>query len=107
MNEWMDVQERAAFDHMHGYNLHNKGFTFNFNPEPLPPESEGEVGYERSYLPYFIGASLKMGGKPESLHEEDIAALKTQRLHLFNIHYQAGTKGACCTGVVLAWPYTV
>lgn len=104
MNEWMDVQERAAFDHMHGYNLHNKGFTFNFNPEPLPPDSEGEIGYERSYLPYFIGASLKMGGKPESLHEEDIAALKTQRLHLFNIHYQAGTKG---TGVVLAWPYTV
>eukprot|EP01036_Dinobryon_divergens_P035399 gene35399-45862_t len=92
----LDVQERAAFDHMHGYNLHNAGFTFNLNPEPLPPDSEDrdprEVGFERHYLPYFVGASLKMGGKPESLDEQDIARLKTQRLYLFNIHYQAGTK---------------
>ena len=83
----LDVQERAAFDHMHGYNLHNSGFDFNFNPDPVPDsgargpgegKEQAEAGYERSYLPFFVGASLKMGGKPESLDEQDIAALKTQ-----------------------------
>ena len=93
----LDVQDRAAFDHMHGYVLQNTGFSFNFNPEPIVGSSTATTttttGYEHYYLPYFIGASMIMGGKPESLNEKDIAELRKQRLYLFNIHYQSSAKG--------------
>lgn len=91
----MDVQDRAAFDHMHGYVLQNAGFSFNLNPEPTTTSKE--IGYEHYYLPYFIGASMIMGGKPESLDEQDIAQLRKQRLYLFNIHYQSSAKGETST----------
>ena len=112
----MDVQERAAFDHMWAYDLKNTGFTFNFNPEPvaikatintptttttsLTSAPEKEIGYEHYYLPYFIGASMIMGGKPESLNEQDIVELRKQRLYLFNVHYQSFAKGEIITEYV-------
>lgn len=90
----MDVQERAAFDHMWAYDLKNTGFTFNFNPEPVASKATVTTpGYEHYYLPYFIGASMIMGGKPESLNEQDIAELRKQKLYLFNVHYQSSSKG--------------
>ena len=88
----LDVHDRLAFDHMHGFELDNTGFTFNYLPEPVPANLDREIGYEHYYLPYFIGSSLKMGGKPESLDPDEIAKLRQQKLYLMNIHYQAGTK---------------
>jgi len=87
----LDVHERAAFDHMWGFELANKGFSFNLNPEPVQSGSV-DHGYEHFYLPYFVGVSLKFGGKPELLDNSNIMKLRNQRVYLHNIHYQSSTK---------------
>ena len=84
----LDVYERAAFDHMWGFESWNTNFTFNLFPSISKLESGKSV--EQQFLPYFIGSSLKMGGKPESLDPKVIQRLQKERLYLYNIHYQAG-----------------
>lgn len=72
----LDVVNRTSFDHFRGW-TNDRGFTFDV--------SGGAV-------PYFIGATTKYGGQPESQDPAHVEQLKLSKLYLLNIHYQSDSK---------------
>ena len=70
----MDIVERTAFDHRHGFKIHMNGYRVDVN------------------RPYITGISLPNGGKPENLTRQFQSQIYRSKIYLNNFHYQGVTK---------------
>ena len=71
----MDIIERTAYDHRHGFKIHINGY-----------------GIDNNKIPFITGISLPNGGKPENLSHHFLMQIYRTRIYLNNFHYQGVTK---------------